>query len=700
MASASPGAAHEEEDVEQPVEAVPPAEEPAAEGDAEEEPAAGGDAQEPAPSRDAYETVVTTKRPMTAASSSTVRDRDFMLRPHPRPADILMVTPGLFVVQHAGGGKANQYFLRGFDADHGTDLALSVDGVPVNMVSHGHGQGYADMHWVIPEVVKRIDVAKGPYFAEHGDFATAGAINLTTYNHFEANSVSLTGGSFNTYRALLMATPHFDAFKPVLAAEVYGTDGPFDNPEHLKRYNVFTKLTRELAGGGTLSLAATSYAGGWRASGQIPLRAVRDGSLGRFGFIDPTEGGDSARHSVYATYHAADTDGEVSLTAYFVSYRLSLFSNFTFFARDPVNGDMIEQNDARNILGLKGSYRFVRRLGGVRFDGTFGVQARTDSIDNGLHYDVRRERLSNVVDTHVSETSIGVYGQEDIAWTPWLRSVIGLRADYFGFSVDDHLEDTATLGTRTSGVKQDAIASPKASVVISPLADWDIYLNFGMGFHSNDARGIVRSVDAVKPLTRAIGEEVGSRVRIGDRLDLAATFFYLHLDSEIVWVGDEGTTEPRGATRRYGFEGEARYRILPWLFADADITATRATYVENAGNGDAVALAPKLMVQGGLSARHPSGVFGRVGVFHIGDRPATEDGSLTAEGFTRFDATVGYRYKFVQVTAAVQNVLNTNWREAQFANASRLASESAPVEDLHFTPGAPVNAQGTVTLFF
>ena len=668
--------AHEDQEVEQPVE---PVTEPPANESGKAEPS--------------YETVVTTKRPMTAASSTTVRDRDFMLRPHTRPADILMVTPGLFVVQHAGGGKANQYFLRGFDADHGTDLALSVDGVPVNMVSHGHGQGYADMHWVIPEVVKRIEVAKGTYFADHGDFATAGAINLTTYSHFEGNSVALTGGSFETYRALTMVTPHFDAWKPVLAAEVYGTNGPFDNPERLKRYNVFTKLTRELVDGSTFSLAATSYAGGWRASGQIPERAVRDGSLDRFGFIDPLEGGSSARHSVYASYHSADEDGEVNLLAYFVSYRLSLFSNFTFFARDQVNGDMIEQNDTRSVLGLKGSYRFVRRFGGVRFDGTFGVQTRTDDIDNALHYDVRRLRLADVVDAHIAETSIGVYAQEDVAWTPWLRSVVGLRADYFAFGVDDRLGND-------SGVQQAALASPKASVILTPVDAWDIYLNFGAGFHSNDARGVVRSENAVKPLTRAIGGEVGSRARLFDRLDVAATVFYLHLDSEIVWVGDEGTTEARGATRRYGFEGEARLRVFSWLFADADITAASARYVANAGNGDAVALAPKLVLQAGVSVRHPSGAFGRIGVFHIGDRPATEDGTLTAQGFTRLDATVGYRYAWVQLAVAVQNVFNTDWREAQFANASQLASESAPVDDLHFTPGAPVNAQATATFFF
>lgn len=664
-------------------------------------------------------TTVTARRPFTAASSSTVRDQDFLLRPHPRPADILQVVPGFYVVQHAGGGKANQYFLRGFDADHGTDVALSVDGVPVNMVSHGHGQGYADLNWVIPELIERVEVRKGPYFAQDGDFATAGAVNLVTRRDFESSQLTLGGGSFDTWRGLFVAAPDVEGWSPVVAGQVYGTNGPFLNPERLQRYSLFTQVTRQVSDTSTLALALTSYGSGWNASGQIPLREVNAGRLDRFGTLNGTEGGNSQRHSAQATWRTLTRDGgEVNVMAYAVQYRLNLYSDFTFFSRDSVNGDMIEQNDRRTLLGFNAWYRFRRQWGGISFDTTLGTQLRSDTIDNGLSYDRARERLESVVDASIREGSLGLYAQEDITFTPWLRAVLGLRADSFGFDVEDHREDLATPDTKSSGVEQAARVSPKASLVLTPLPGTDVYLNYGHGFHSNDARGVVRLPEPVTPLTRARGYELGARTRLFERVDVAGSVFRLDLDSELVWVGDEGTTEGRGATRREGLEAEARLKVLPWLFADADVTVSRATYVQNAGNGDAVALAPTLILSGGMSARHPGGLYGRLGVLHLGDRPATEDRFLTARGFTRVDATLGYRGSFYEVNLSVQNLLDTGWREAQFANVSRLPSETGPescpagtrpsgeagafegCEDLHFTPGAPFNAQASVSLFF
>jgi len=679
------------------------------------------DPPEPASAPAPEGVTITGRRPMTAASSTTVRDMDFLLRPHLRPADILSVTPGLYVVQHAGGGKANQYFLRGFDADHGTDVALSVDGVPVNMVSHGHGQGYADLHWVIPELVQRIEVHKGPYFAEHGDFATAGAINLVTHRSLEQSQASFGGGMFGTYRGLVIASPKFDGWKPLLAAEIYGTNGPFEHGEALKRYNVYAKVTRELGGATnpSLALAVTSYGGGWNASGQIPLREVNAGRLDRFGSIDPSEGGQSQRHGAYATYRAYPTpDSAVSLLAYLTFYRLNLYSNFTFFSRDPVNGDMIEQTDARTVSGVSGNYRFAERLAGISFDTDIGVQVRNDIIDNGLFYSRERERLSSELDDTVREGSLAVYAKEDITWTRWLRTVAGVRADYFGFQVDDQLEELTTVGTKTSGVRQAALVSPKATIVVSPARILDLYANFGMGYHSNDARGVVQGTDPVTPLTRATGYELGTRTRLFRKLDLAVSGFVLDLDSEIVWVGDEGTTEAKGPTRRLGVEFEGRLEILPWLFADADLTLARARFTEAPADANAVALAPTRVGSAGISVRHPAGPFGRVGVFHLGERPATEDRFFTAEGFTRLDATVGYHHRRFEISLTGQNLTNTEWREAQFANVSRLPSETSEAscppgtrpagqgaafegcEDVHFTPGAPINLQGTATVFF
>jgi outer membrane receptor protein involved in Fe transport len=664
-----------------------------------------------------FETLVEARRPVSAASSARVRDRDFALRPHPRPADILSVAPGMFVVQHAGGGKANQYFLRGFDADHGTDVAISVDGVPVNLVSHGHGQGYADLNWVIPELVERIEVNKGPYLARHGDFATAGALELVTRQRLEENQLSFAAGSFGTLRGFAGLSPDFGARTSALfAAELYATDGPFEREEELTRLNLFTRLTHALDPHSSLDLTLTQYSAAWNASGQIPLRALRAGTLDRFGTLDPSDGGASSRSSAALRYSAEPSEGsELSLLAYVADYRLSLFSNFTFFSRDPENGDQIEQNDARLVSGATAEYAFTHGLGGVTFVSRVGADARRDHIDNALHYDRARERLSHVVDAGIDETRLSLYGEEEITWSPLLRSVLGVRLDRFNFDVDDRREDLATLGTQSSGVRDALGVSPKASLIVSPLADWDVFLNFGYGFHSNDARGVVRAVDPVTPLTRAIGAELGTRVSPAPSLDIAMALFGLDLAHETVWVGDEGTTETRGPTRRLGAELELRYAPLEWLVLDADASWTRARFRDAPSGADAVPLAPELLLSGGASVRHPSGLYGRLGSVYVGDRPATEDRFLSAEGFFRLDATLGYRAERFELALAAQNLLDTEWREAQFGNVSRLQNEStcpagtraqsgdagfAGCEDLHFTPGAPLSASATLSLYF
>lgn len=673
----------------------------------------------PAPVADTsgqYGVVVRGRRALTAASAMRVRDRDFLVRPHPRPADILQVTPGMYVAQHAGGGKANQYFLRGFDADHGTDVALFVDGVPVNSVSHGHGQGYADLHFVIPELVETIEVTKGPYFAQLGDFATAGAMNMRLRDDVDASSVSLTGDRFNTLRGVAIVSPQIDGWRPIIAAETYHSDGPFQNEENLLRFNLFARVTRDLSASRALSLTLMGYGAGWNGSGQIPQREVDAGRLDRYGAIDPNEGGSSNRFGAHARYTDVSEAGDLTVMAYVFHYRLSLFSNFTFFSRDPTNGDMIEQTDRRLVSGLDANYAFPSRIGDVQFRTTFGMQARNDVIDNALYYDRGRERLSNVVDAKIFEAALSVYAREDIQWTSWLRTELGLRGDYFGFDVEDRLEDRNTTGTQTSGTKQAALLSPKLNVVVSPAKWADMFLNVGYGFHSNDARGVVRNTDSVTPLTRALGYEVGARVELMKRIDLAASLFALDLDSEIVWIGDEGTTEVKGPSLRLGAEAELRVEILPWLRFDTDVTLTRARFKDVAD--DAIPLAPRLTVSSGLSVDHRSGVYGRLGVFHLGSRPATEDRFIEARAFTRLDATAGYRTDWYDLSLAAQNLLNGDVREAQFATVTRLPSETtasscpsgtraveesgtfAGCEDLHFAPGVPINVQGTLTLMF
>lgn len=663
---------------------------------------------------------VVEEKPRTASSSFTVRDRDLRLRPMTRPADVLSVVPGMYVVQHAGGGKANQYFLRGFDIDHGTDVALFVDDIPVNMVSHGHGQGFADLHFLIPELVERVEVYKGPYFARYGDFATAGAVNMVTRDFVEKSYAQFTAGSFDTYRLLAVSGFAAKEWKVFSAAEVYATDGPFESPEGTERFNLFGKATREYDFGTKLSIGYAGYVADWQASGQIPNREVEAGRLDRYGSIDPTEGGSTQRHSVFLHLKTLNDDAQqLEFTAYVNSYRFNLYSNFTFYSADPVNGDMIEQTDERLTYGLRGAYRFHHHLDNIIISSSVGFQGRFDTIENALYTAPFRERNSVISQHQIGQGSLGFYFEQDIAWTPWMRSVWGVRGDSFLFQVEDRNEDQSDFLSRTSGTAHDSLVSPKANLILTPLKGWDIFLNYGRGFHSNDGRGTVYNVDAVTPLAEAVGYEGGFRVRAWNRVDFAASYFVIDLDSELIWVGDAGTTEAGGRTRRQGVEAELRVEILPWLFADVDATISKGKHLDAEAGEDTIALAPELTLGGGVSVQHPSGFFGRLGVFHLGDRAATEDEFLTAEGFTRVDATLGYNYKQrFEVSLAVQNAFDAETREAQFATVSRLRHETDPdaaprgtrsvvedgvflgYEDLHFTPGSPLSIQGTFKFFF
>jgi outer membrane receptor protein involved in Fe transport len=655
------------------------------------------------------------ERTQRAASSYTLRLRELPRGAHVTPADLVRAVPGVFVVQHAGGGKANQYFLRGFDADHGTDVALSVDGVPVNLVSHGHGQGYADLNWVIPELVERVEVSKGPNDPRHGDFATAGAIDLQTYTRVPENRASVEAGMFHSYRGLILLGHAWNKLRFSGAAEVLDTDGPFERPENLKRGNLFARLQRSV-GAGELSLTLTGYLSNWNASGQIPLRAVRAGNLDRFGYVDPNEGGNSMRTNLYARYRSDPTAAQRwDVLSYVTAYRFALYSNFTFFSEDPERGDMIHQRDQRVLSGFKARFTRDDALGPFQLTSRFGMELRNDRIDNGLDDAPGREWAAALVDAQVAQTSAGVFLEEEIEWLSWLRSTVAVRGDGFLFAVDDRLEDRATRGTKTSGERAATRVSPKAGLVLSPLSWLDLFGSLGYGFHSNDARGVIRGVT---PLTQARGYELGVTARALDRVRARFALFRLDLDSELVWVGDAGTTEPRGATRREGLELDVRVDILSWLRADGSLTLARSRFKHAPSDADAVPLSPRRTLSGSLTAAHPQGYFGRLAVFSLGDRPATEDAFLTARGFTRLDLGAGYRHPRFELALALENLLNARWRESQFANVSRLPNETAPAscrgmtraveedgrflgcEDIHFTPGTPFALRASASLLF
>ncbi|MFW2389254.1 MAG: TonB-dependent receptor domain-containing protein [Polyangiales bacterium] len=660
-----------------------------------------------------------------SASSMDIGGEEIRLRPYLSTGDLLNAAPGVYSIQHAGGGKANQYFLRGFDADHGTDMAFYVDGVPINWVSHGHGQGYTDLHFVIPELIQRVEVKKGPYFAEYGDFSTAGTINLVLDSEKPTSSFSFLGGTYRTFRGVGIVSPKLDKFHPLLAVDILGSDGPFENPENQLRFNLFSRVSVDLPRDTKIAITASLYGNRWNASGQIPLREVEAGRLDRFGSIDPSEGGESSRYSLYLNVVSPSkagafgarsvSDQGLELVAWVTRSDFALYSNFTFFANDPVNGDMIQQTDLRTTLGTRAQYGFRHLLGRVTLKTRFGTNLRVDWIDNGLA-DAPDRTVTNVrVDARIGQTSVGLFGEEELAWR-WLRVVGGLRVDFFNFDVADRLPLEAVTSSDRRG---DVIVSPKGSVIVNPVEPLHLFFNFGRGFHSNDARGVVQEVDPVTPLTPALGWEVGARVLAWDRLQLSTVFFWLDLDSEVVWVGDEGVTEPSGATRRLGVEFQTRAELTRWLLADFDLTWVRAEFVNNPGNANAIALAPELLISAGLSARDErTGLSGRIGLFYLADRPATEDRFLTAEGFVRLDASFGWDNERFGIKAQVLNVLNTRWRQAQFATTGRLPGEDGPAacppgtrpvseggtfvgcEDLHFTPGWPIHLQVMATVKF
>lgn len=553
-----------------------------------------------------------------------------------------------------------------------------------------------------------MEITKGPYFANQGDFATAGAVNLVTRDDFEHSSVGFglsgsPGYGALGYRGLLIASPKWDVATATFAAEIGRQNGPFDNPENWNKYKLFNKLTFKLTPTSTLSIGEMSYGGNWHGSGQIPARAVEQGLITRFGSIDPNEGGDTMRHQVYVQYKLRPTENsEVRALGYVGTYTFNLFSNFTLYLRDPENGDEINQQDRRTFYGTKVSYRIAHELAGVRFDTTIGGDVRADDIHEMLWDTSNRVQLSPVRNNNVRETMVSAYVSEEIAPVDWARVVLGGRADSLAFSVDNNLPGSTDPQNPRSGVDGAQQLSPKASLIVSPLqkkdAQLDLYVNWGHGLHSNDVRGVF-TTPSVTPLTRAVGEEVGARTRLFDKLDFATALWQLDLDSETVWNGDDGTTAVSGATRRYGVEFEGRYEFFPWLAADGAVTFTHSQFSTDKENGGGLALAPKQTWSGGLSARHELGPgIGRAGLrfYGIGDRPASDDGVIVAPGFTQFDLHMGYRMRRWDLALDIENLFNGNYRSAQFDTVSRLRTDPAVGTPLSKLPSNFCGSNGRV----
>ncbi|MBN8650489.1 MAG: TonB-dependent receptor [Cytophagales bacterium] len=627
---------------------------------------------------------------------NTLSPLDIQLRPTNTSQDILRIVPGLFIAQHAGGGKAEQIFLRGFDIDHGTDINLEVDGLPVNMVSHAHGQGYSDLHFLIPELVQYADFDKGPYFADKGDFTTAGYVDFQTKNSLERNFIKTEGGQFGTFRGVAGVNFISSAAENktgYVASEFFRSDGFFESPQNFNRFNLTGKFSTRIAAH-RVTLGASYFTSAWDASGQIPERAVSNGEISRFGAIDNTEGGETSRINLYAKHSYQFINGSTfDQQVYGIHYNFNLFSNFTFYLNDPVNGDQIQQKESRMIYGYKANYTSLSKLVGKELQTHIGGGVRYDNVGNiSLSNTVQREFRSDVQRGDLTEGNANVFINETLALSNRWSMNAAVRLDYFTFGYTNQL--TNELKKETA-----AIVSPKLNLTYRANDNTSVYVRSGTGFHSNDARVVVEQ-NAKEILPRAFGVDVGVHKKIGAKFLLHAAVWRLDLNQEFVYVGDAGIVEASGKTKRQGIDFSIRYQMLPWLFADTDVTLADPKAKGVADGESYIPLAPKFSSIGGLSVKSKTGWNGSLRYRYLVDRAANETNTVVADGYFLLDAVLNYTKSRFEIGMSVENLLNKNWNEAQFDTESRLFNEVDPVSEIHFTPGTPFFAKLKLSYFF
>lgn len=627
----------------------------------------------------------------TTASEGRVGAVDLHLRPLTREGELLETVPGMIVTQHSGDGKANQYFVRGFNLDHGTDFQTTLDGMPVNMPTHAHGQGYTDLNFLIPEMVDHIDYRLGVYYPQVGDFGSAGAAEFHLLEKLARPFVTSEAGQNGLRRIAAGGSTPVGTGTFLLAGEVKSYDGPWIVPENLRKLSGLARYSWT-SGMSSYSVLAMAYHNLWNSSDQIPERAVADGVTSRFGALDPSDGGTTERYSLSGSWRHIGASSIETATLFGIASNLSLFSDFTYFLNHPVQGDQFEQSEHRMIVG--GNFTHAQQVHALGVDHTVsvGVQTRTDIIGPlGLYGTQDRVRLTTVRSDNVVETGTGLWIGAESRWLPWLRTSLGLRGDTYQFSVSSDRPEN-------SGHPAASISSPKASIVFSPSQSTELYLSAGLGFHSNDARGTTIRVDPssgdsvgrVDPLVRSRGAEIGARVTV-DGLRSTLTLWALNLDNELLFTGDGGTTEPTSKSERTGVTWSNFYRPIPTLSLDADVSLARARFAGVAAGEDHVPGAIENVVAGGISwSPLGHGAFGALRVRHFGSYPLIEDNSVRATAATMLNADIGFAFANVRVQLSLLNVLNDRASDIQYYYASRLKGDPVDgVNDIHFHPVEP-----------
>jgi outer membrane receptor protein involved in Fe transport len=644
-----------------------------------------------------------------AASEGAVTSRLIESRPTLRAAEVLEFVPGVIVTQHSGDGKANQYFLRGFNLDHGTDFATFVDGMPVNMPTHAHGQGYSDLNWLIPELVTRIDYRKGPYYADEGDFSSAGAAHISLFHELANGVASLTAGEHGYERALVSRSMPLAAGTLLYAVEAAHNNGPWDNPERFHRANGVLRYSWGETDARS-SITAMAYSAAWNATDQVPQRALDRGLVGRFGAIDPSDGGQTSRRSLSYNTERHLEDGVFKANAYAIESRLDLFSDFTYNldnASPPANADQFEQAEHRRVAGGGASRSFNTHIGSSDSTNTLGAQLRQDRIDPvGLYGSLDRVRLATTQESRVRETSVGLYAQNSTQWASWLRSAAGLRWDRFLFDVDSSIP-------ANSGTAAASLASPKIGFVFGPWRKTEYFFNGGLGYHSNDARGVTETVSpkellparAAPALVRTRGGEVGMRTGIVPGLETSVAIWQLALASELVFAGDAGDTQASGASRRRGIEINNHYVAASGLLLDADVSVSRARF--NQAQGDAphagrfIPGSVDTVVSLGATVVDRGPWFGHLQLRYFGPRPLIEDNSQRSHGTTLAYLRVGYKFsRELKVALDVFNLFDRKASDIDYFYSSRLPGEAIGVADVHFHPVEPRTMRLTLTANF
>ncbi|GGI57996.1 TonB-dependent receptor [Winogradskyella haliclonae] len=629
---------------------------------------------------------------------STVSRLDLNVSPVNSSQDILRKVPGLFIGQHAGGGKAEQIFLRGFDIDHGTDISISVDDMPVNMVSHAHGQGYSDLHFVIPETINNIDFGKGGYYANKGDFNTAGYVNFKTKDYLKESSVSFSAGQFNTLRTvglfdLLQNKKNQNAY---IALEYIETDGPFESPQNFNRINLFGKYVLRTPNNSKITLTSSHFTSRWDASGQIPNREVINGNISRFGAIDDTEGGTTERTNFNVALNKyLDDNTTLKANTFYSHYAFELYSNFTFFLEDPINGDQIRQKENRNIFGLNTSINHRKYFGETELNLKAGIGLRHDDVDDIELSKTRNrtETLQNIQFGDINQTNANAFVSAEFDFGD-LSIVPALRLDYFKFLYNDNLQQHFETQSETK-----TILSPKLNIYYNANSNLQLYSKSGIGFHSNDTRVVIAN-NGKEILPKSYGTDLGLVWKPIPKLVINSALWYLFLEQEFVYVGDAGIVEPSGETERLGGDFGIRYQLNDYLFFDTDATYTKARSIDAPNGQNFIPLAPDFTLTTGLSIDNYHGFSGGLRLRYLDDRPANEDNSIVAKGYTVADFNINYKWNAITLGLSIENLFDVEWNETQFATVSRLQNEIQSIEEIHFTPGTPFFIKGQITYNF